>query len=561
MREDAPDGEGGTAIYAQFDFADHLWGGYMFMNGYLAPGETAAQPDFGEHDAGLDLRGATHLVFEAKGEEGGESVEFFAGGIGHTGGIANFPDSMSKLTGGYLELTDEWETYTLSLSRRHLNRVACGFGWVTHRDRNRSGYPIGFYIRNIRYEYEDDAVRRTPMFLQSYATATPGTDEAIINDFAYLYDSAAAAMALSYAGEHDRARQIADAIVYSVYNDRYFSDGRLRNAYAAGDPRSFPGWSSERGGEFARIPGFYDVSDGNWYEDAYAVSTTTGNMAWAIMTLCEVSDNFDAADAGGAKANAGGGAGASAGEGADGDAARTELYTGEDYLQVAEDIADFVLTLRDGKGGFTGGYEGWEGSQTKVTYKSTEHNIDLITAFGRLHELTGESKYKDAAAHAKKFVLSMYDGKRGCFYTGTGDDGVSVSSDVLPLDSNTWALLALGDEFEDTEKVLAFIEKNMAVGDGYDFNADRDGVWHEGTAQVALAYLFAGDEKKYDEIMEYLNESAARDGSITAADRDGVTTGFMVSGTDVPWEYGKRTHVGATAWLAFAQMKENPFAY
>jgi hypothetical protein len=27
---------------------------------------------------------------------------------------------------------------------------------------------------------------------------------------------------------------------------------------------------------------------------------------------------------------------------------------------------------------------------------------------------------------------------------------------------------------------------------------------------------------------------------------------LMLIGTDIPWEYGRRAHVGATAWLAFA---------
>jgi hypothetical protein len=58
--------------------------------------------------------------------------------------------------------------------------------------------------------------------------------------------------------------------------------------------------------------------------------------------------------------------------------------------------------------------------------------------------------------------------------------------------------------------------------------------------------------------MAYLATQTAADGSITAADRNGVSTGFFVSGTDVLWEYNRTTNLGATNWLAFAQLGVNP---
>jgi len=99
----------------------------------------------------------------------------------------------------------------------------------------------------------------------------------------------------------------------------------------------------------------------------------------------------------------------------------------------------------------------------------------------------------------------------------------------------------------------------MRIVKGYDFSTDRDGGWFEGTAQAALAYKQAGSFAKYEEILEFLNDSALPDGSIPSADRKNVTAGFFVSGTDTPRTYGGRSHVGATVWLAFAQMRLHPF--
>jgi hypothetical protein len=58
--------------------------------------------------------------------------------------------------------------------------------------------------------------------------------------------------------------------------------------------------------------------------------------------------------------------------------------------------------------------------------------------------------------------------------------------------------------------------------------------------------------------MQYLKTQTDKDGSIPAADRDGVSTGFVIVGTDILWEYNNSQSIGATGWLAFAQMKKNP---
>jgi hypothetical protein len=529
MDEAAQSYSGISGIKAGIDLSRHLWGGYMFVNGVLAAGEKDPRADFGTVDAGIDLSGASKLVFYATGENGGERVEFFMGGLGwnEQGGKARYADSAAKRSGGYKTLGKDWQRFEIPVKGRDLSRIGCGFGWVTNQENNPGKGRVSFYIDDIHYEF--DGKPAGPVFLQSYASAAPGTDDAIINNFAYLYDNAAAAMALSYAGKHERARQIADAIVYALGHDRSYDDGRLRNAYSSGDPRSFKGWFSAKKAEFARLPGFWDFKDKAWYEDFYAVSTSAGNCAWALMALCEVFRN-------------------------------AAPPAGDRYLAAAKRIGDFILTLKDAEGGFTGGYEGWEGSETKLRYKSTEHNIDLISAFDSLYRLSKDEKYRDASDHAGKFVLSMYDKERRCFYTGTGNDGVTFNKDVLPLDCNTWAILALGGGFGEGGAVMEFVEENMGTGGGYDFNTDKDGVWFEGTAQAALAYKQIGNTEKYNAILAFLNSNAAPGGGITAADRDGVSTGFLVSGTDIPWRYGKRGHIGAAAWLAFAQMGRNPFS-
>lgn len=59
--------------------------------------------------------------------------------------------------------------------------------------------------------------------------------------------------------------------------------------------------------------------------------------------------------------------------------------------------------------------------------------------------------------------------------------------------------------------------------------------------------------------MRYLDTQSLSDGSIPAADRDGVSTGFVINGTDVLWEFNNSLSISSTSWYAFAQMGINIF--
>ncbi|MDR2042749.1 MAG: T9SS type A sorting domain-containing protein [Tannerella sp.] len=293
------------------------------------------------------------------------------------------------------------------------------------------------------------------------------------------------------------------------------------------------------------LPGFYNPAATVWYEDRYAVSLNAGVMAWAIEALLTVYD---------------------------------ETKT-PGYLDAAEVMADYILEnyrANDPLGGFTGGEEGWEGQTEKLTYKSTEHNIDLISAYMHLYRIWKETqpqeaeKYRTAAREARAFVLAMYD--NGCFYTGTGTDGITINRENKPLDTNTWAILTLTGDHEadgrwNAEEVYSFIERTFRVGEGMDYNQDRDGkIWHEGTAQLAVAAALLGKTAEYERLMRYLNDAAEDDGSICSANLDGLTTGFESliavegGGTKaIPWVYDHRVSLASTVWLAFAQLNVNPY--
>jgi hypothetical protein len=226
-----------------------------------------------------------------------------------------------------------------------------------------------------------------------------------------------------------------------------------------------------------------------------------------------------------------------------------------EYLSTAERLGEWVEeNLKDfrGAGGYLGGFDGWEPNPKKLLYKSTEQNLDLYVAFTKLYELTKEEKWRERALHAKKFILAMWDENEGKFWTGTKEDGVTINKDVVPLDVQAWAILVFKDEAQKYLKALKYVEEHHAVEDGFDFNTDKDGIWYEGTAFMAVVYEVVGEGNKAQNLLRTVEKAQLPSGAIPAASKDGLTTGF-------DWFYFYRGHLGTTAWYLFAKLGVNPY--
>jgi hypothetical protein len=519
-----------TCIRCDFRARRGNWGGWMFVNGALLGTNSSPTLNWGEvREAGVSLKGATRLAFRARGEQGGEKVKFFAFGIGRVGGLGKphkpFPDSAPQATTGWIELSKEWKEYEIGLQGLDLTNVLLGFAWMTkasinaHRD-------IVFFLDDIHY---DLSRLDRPRFLVSYETSNSGDDfDLVLRNTAFVYDNAVAMLAFLAAGNVERAGLIADAFLYAQQNDRYYSDGRLRNAYQGGDLALPPGWRPNGRKGAVRLPGWWDASQKRWLEDATMAGTYAGNMAWAMLALMSY----------------------------------YEAVGDPRYLQAAKRMGEWIEKhCRDerGAGGYTAGYEGWEPQPERLLYKATEHNVDLAAAFSRLAELSGEDVWRSRAERAQRFVYAMWDPGEGKFWTGTGDDGVTVFRDVVPLDVQAWSQLALrAAPMHALRAALSYAERNCMVGEGFDFNQDADGVWFEGHAQMACAYVCAGQPTAYRNALEFLRRNRQPSGAMLAADRDYTSTGFYLrDGT--PWVYYRRPHVAATAWYVLAERRQNPF--
>lgn len=360
-----------------------------------------------------------------------------------------------------------------------------------------------------------------PLFLQSYR---PGPNEGNLpqplEDVAFVYDNALAVIALLGCGERTSARRIGDAILLAQDHDRFYRDGRLRNAYRSGP--------LQKGA--AALPGWWDADAERWREDAYQAGSAVGNVAWAALALLHLYEaGGEARDLLGAQA-----------------AAR--------WIDTA------AWDPRD-PAGFAGGAAGFEPEPAQIAWKSTEHNVDVMAlAYWLARIAPDDPRWARMGERAQGFVEAMHVPGRG-FQIGTTPENHPAGFDDLVLDAQLWPPIALADPPGDWWGALDVARRSLSVRDGFDFNADRDGLWTEGTAQASLAFALRGDRmagKRY--LKAALEQREARTGWLLASAEPSLTTGLSV-GPDggEPFLYYRRPHLGATAWAALAALRLDPF--
>ena len=93
--------------------------------------------------AGYNLTGAKKVKFMARGDKGGEVVEFKSGGIS-----GEFPDSY-RAESPIITLTPEWQEYAIDLEGQDLSTVIGGFIFAVAKDKNPEG--AVFYLDEIRF--------------------------------------------------------------------------------------------------------------------------------------------------------------------------------------------------------------------------------------------------------------------------------------------------------------------------------------------------------------------------------------------------------------------------
>jgi len=338
-----------------------------------------------------------------------------------------------------------------------------------------------------------------PVLLNSFVVDEPGLADFDLTqaNAAYVYDNALAGLALLAVGDRDDAARIGEALEMAQAHDRFWKDGRLRNAYQAG-AMTAP----------ARLPGWWDKSANSWREDPYQVGSQTGPVAWAMLLWAALGMTAPANRAG-------------------------------DWLD------DQLRAPR----GYYGGFYGFEPKPLKLVWQSTEQNTDLYAAFGKLGR-------REDAAHAGHFVRKMFDTGAGLFNTGLSPLG--GTNKFLAVDAGTWPYLAgLGDG-DSALQAIGRLRRGAGVGfSAASLGIWPEGT---AFAALALAKQGDELAKEFlKTVQSQISPSGYVYASVEPVLATGFDVGpAPAGGAAQKFNYYRRPALAPTAWAALAGLGVNP---
>jgi len=100
--------------------------------------------DWGDKPGGYNLIGAKKLTFWAKGEMGGEQIDF---GVGLLNSDKEFHDTVKTELKG-IKLKKKWKQYTINLKRKDLSCIKTPFYWIS----GGKNHTLTFYLDDIKFE-------------------------------------------------------------------------------------------------------------------------------------------------------------------------------------------------------------------------------------------------------------------------------------------------------------------------------------------------------------------------------------------------------------------------
>jgi hypothetical protein len=399
---------------------------------------------------------------------------------------------------------------------------------------------------------------QTLRLIQSYS------DQMGLLSTSFVYDNAVVINAYLQRGANadiQRALVLGETLLYAQQNDPA-GDGRVRQAYFVNQPDSNGVFLQE-----ALAPFFFTGS-------------ATGDMSWTGMALAHLFE-------------------------------RTSDHR---FLDGAVRLGQWIVNnafSTNGAGGFTGGVDN---ANNRVTFKSTEHNIDAFALFTMLFRLTGNAFWNTQAQHARTFIEAMFNTTDGFFWTGTLPDGITINTNPIPEDVNTWSFLALKDNdfagsidwaktnlavtdtpqninssvagnkvrisgvtFSNFAQHPPIVNNSLAPSDPFSTPPDPGAVWLEGTAHLVAALLARGLSAEHDIpgfagdfdtarflLLNSLGAQATQGlGQTIAGKLIPPGTGLVAASSELNNGFGfsnkPNPHTGATGWFTIGGQAGNPF--
>lgn len=227
-----------------------------------------------------------------------------------------------------------------------------------------------------------------------------------------------------------------------------------------------------------------------------------------------------------------------------------EVFRNQKYERMADKLELWLRSLQDIDGGLCGGFN----EDGKQIPKVTE---GIITAFNAVR---GYSDFhKNILAYIKK-------------ERWLENDQILVAWPENPKYLNALDLHSLGFMiFKDFPKITLdkadmYLNTRVLIANhksitGYSFDQDKDVVWLEGTAQMAVAFKMGGYESDADKLLTELEKTFIN--STTLSESKGIpyaTNQGTNFGNAPLWDHADSTPaLSSTIWYLFAKANFNPF--
>lgn len=288
-------------------------------------------------------------------------------------------------------------------------------------------------------------------------------------------------------------------------------------------------------------------------------------------------------------------------------------FTSQGKIENTERILDYFeskieLELLNGHGGF---YQFRDSSGNNGRRTWIGDNAWLLIAINHYHEVSGNRKYERMASGLENWLRSLQD-EDGGLQGGINEDGSQIpkvtegiitafnavkgyddfhknilayirserwqpDGQILlawpenPKYLNALDLHSLGvmifKDFPETtlEKADMYLNtQTMTANDkqitGYCFDQDKDVIWLEGTAQMAVAFKIVGYESDADKFLTELEKTFIDSKTLSESKGIPYTTNLGTNFGNSPlWEHADSTPaLSSTIWYLFAKANFNP---
>jgi len=210
------------------------------------------------------------------------------------------------------------------------------------------------------------------------------------------------------------------------------------------------------------------------------------------------------------------------------------------YNELAQRIANYLCRLQDSDGGLFGG--------SQISWKSSENNIGALSAFHNIATAQNSTYYTERADRIYIFLaIHCWDGTR--FLEGKNNHGGVTDAQAL-------GAIIMGPRYangafwaEEHTLMTKRIDQQSVTGFGFDEESNT--IWTEGTLQMSLAFLVAGNQVKSDTYKAEAEKLIHPSGALLLACNPGTA--------GPKWEVKPWQAVAPTAWYVFVSNRDNVF--